>query len=50
MNIDNLMNASLEDLTNISDVGPILANSIYNFLLKIKLLKIQVQKKETALQ
>ncbi len=31
MNIDNLMNASLEDLTNISDVGPILANSIYNF-------------------
>lgn len=31
MNIDNLMNASLEDLTNISDVGPILANSIYYF-------------------
>ena len=31
MNIDNLMNASLDDLTNISDVGPILANSIYNF-------------------
>ena len=31
MNIDNLMNASLEYLTNISDVGPILANSIYNF-------------------
>lgn len=31
MNIDNLMNASLEDLNNISDVGPILANSIYNF-------------------
>lgn len=31
MNIDNLMNASLEDLTNISDVGPILANSICNF-------------------
>ena len=31
INIDNLMNASLEDLTNISDVGPILANSIYNF-------------------
>lgn len=31
MNIDNLMNASLEDLTSISDVGPILANSIYNF-------------------
>lgn len=31
MNIDNLMNASLEDLTNITDVGPILANSIYNF-------------------
>ena len=31
MNIDNLMNASLEDLTNISDVGPILTNSIYNF-------------------
>lgn len=31
MNIANLMNASLEDLTNISDVGPILANSIYNF-------------------
>ena len=31
MNIDNFMNASLEDLTNISDVGPILANSIYNF-------------------
>ena len=31
MNIDNLMSASLEDLTNISDVGPILANSIYNF-------------------
>lgn len=31
MNIDNLMNASLVDLTNISDVGPILANSIYNF-------------------
>ena len=31
MNIDNLMNASLENLTNISDVGPILANSIYNF-------------------
>ena len=31
MNIYNLMNASLEDLTNISDVGPILANSIYNF-------------------
>lgn len=31
MNIDNLMNASLEDLTNISDVGPILASSVYNF-------------------
>ena len=31
MNIDNLMNASLEVLNNISDVGPILANSIYNF-------------------
>lgn len=31
MNIDNLMNASLEDLNNTSDVGPILANSIYNF-------------------
>lgn len=31
MNIDKLINASLEDLTNISDVGPILANSIYNF-------------------
>ena len=31
MNIDNLMNASLEDLTNISDVGPVLASSVYNF-------------------
>ena len=42
MNIDNLMNASLEDLTNISDVGPILANSIYNFFRNednIKLIK-----------
>ncbi len=30
-NIDNLMNASLEELTNIKDIGAILANNIINF-------------------
>jgi len=29
--IDNIMNASLEDLTNIKDIGAILANNIYEF-------------------
>lgn len=30
-NMDNLMNATIEELTNIPDIGPILANSIYKF-------------------
>lgn len=30
-NIDNLMNASIEELNNIRDIGPILAQNIYNF-------------------
>jgi DNA ligase (NAD+) len=30
-NIDNLMNASLEELTNIKDIGGILANNIVSF-------------------
>ncbi len=30
-NIDNLMNASLEDLTETDDVGEIMAESLYNF-------------------
>ena len=30
-NIDNLMNASIEELTTIKDIGEILANNIYNF-------------------
>lgn len=30
-NIDNLMNATLEDLTLVKDIGEIMANSIYNF-------------------
>ena len=30
-NIDNLMNASLEELTNIKDIGAILANNIIDF-------------------
>lgn len=29
--IDNLMNATLEDLTRINDVGEVVANSIYNY-------------------
>lgn len=29
--MDSLMNAELEELTNIDDIGPILANSIYNY-------------------
>lgn len=30
-NLDNLMNASIEELTNIPDIGPILAQNIYSF-------------------
>ena len=30
-NIDNIMNASLEDLTKINDIGDIIAKSIYDF-------------------
>ncbi len=30
-NLDNLMNASIEELTSIPDIGPILAASIYSF-------------------
>lgn len=30
-NIDNLMNASFDDINNIPDMGPILANNIYDF-------------------
>ena len=30
-NIDNLMNASIEELTNIKDIGEILANNIFNY-------------------
>ena len=30
-NIDNLMNASVEELTDIQDIGDILANNIYNY-------------------
>lgn len=32
-NIDNLMSVSLEELTEINDIGPVLANNIYNFFL-----------------
>ena len=30
-NIDNIMNAELDELTNIDDIGPILAENIYEF-------------------
>ena len=30
-NLDNLMNASIKELTNIPDIGPILAKNIYSF-------------------
>jgi len=31
MNIDNLINANIEELSNIRDVGPIIANNIFNY-------------------
>lgn len=38
-NIENLKNATLEDLQKISDVGPIVATSIFNFFKTPKVLK-----------
>lgn len=38
-NIENLQNASLEDLQKIGDVGPIVATSIFNFFKTPKVLK-----------
>ncbi len=48
-NIDNLMNASLEELISIKDIGEILANNIYNYfqdnkdlIYKLKMLNINM--------
>ena len=39
-NLENLMNASLEELLEINDVGPVVATSIYNFFKDEKKMKI----------
>ena len=46
-NLDNLMNASLEELLEINDVGPVVATSIYNFFKDEK--KMEIVNKLVAL-
>ena len=46
-NLENLMNASLEELLEINDVGPVVATSIYNFFKDEK--KMEIVNKLVAL-
>jgi len=48
-NIDNLMNATLEDLTKINDIGEIIAKSIYDFFKDEKNIEVINKLKELHL-